>query len=324
MNIFKKALPALLALSLFAGSTVSAATFPDMPNDWTTQSLQNAVTNGLLSGFDDGTIRPNNNITRAQMATIIVRCFGAVAKSDISEFTDVPESAWYHDAFSKAVYMKAFNGDDKKQLNPNNPITFQECFKVVASVFGLIAKTEDTSTPSDLALQDLSVLNNFADGAEVSDWAKPYVASIVANGYWNGLDGKLTPRAYITRAQFAVLMNNMVTTYINEPGTYSNLPEGNIMIKTSDVTIENYTTNNNIIIADSAQETENGINFKNCTMNGKLVIRGGGRNVKYQGFLNHFVILNPFITIELEISNLNTVTGYSKYKSSSCKYYIVG
>ncbi len=324
MNIFKKAVPVLLAAALFAGSTVSAATFPDMPNDWTRQSLENAVTNGLLSGFDDGTIKPNNNITRAQMATIIVRCFGAESATDLSDFTDVPLGAWYYDAFTKAVYMKAFNGDNLKRLNPNNPITFQECFKVVASVFGLIAKTEETHTPSDLALQDLSVLNNFSDGAEVSDWAKPYVAAIVANGYWNGLDGKLTPKAYITRAQFAVLMNNMVTTYINQPGTYTNLPAGNIMIKTSDVTIDNYTTDNYIIIADSAKETEAGINFNNCTMNGKLVIRGGGRNVKYSGFLNHFVLLNPYLTIELDISNLDTVIGYSPYTSSTTRYYIGG
>ena len=51
-------------------------TFPDMPNDWSTQALQNAVENGLLSG-SGGKILPNEYLTRAQLATIICHAFNA-------------------------------------------------------------------------------------------------------------------------------------------------------------------------------------------------------------------------------------------------------
>lgn len=317
-NVLKKFVPAVLAISIFSGASVYAAEFPDMPNDWTTQSLQKAVDNGLLGGFDDGTIRPDNNITRAQMATIIVRSFGATQSSDISRFTDVSQGDWFYDAFSKAVQMQAFNGDDRNLLNPNNPITFQECFKVVASVFGLIANTREEKEykPNDIDIQDLSVLNIFADGPEVSDWAKPYVAAIVSGGYWDGIDGKLTPKAYITRAQFAVLMDNMVETYITEPGTYKDLPEGNIMIKSEDVTVDGIVSDNNIIISDGVKETENGIKIINATLNGRLVIRGGGKNVTFQGYLKHFVIPNPGLNLNANLSNLMQVKGYIDDNSS--------
>ena len=328
MNTFiKKFIPVTLAFSLLSGTSAFAADFPDMPDDWTTTALENAVENGLLGGFEDGTIRPDNNITRAQMATIVVRSFGATADADISAFTDVKEGDWFYDAFSKAVQMGAFNGNDLNQLNPNNPIKFEECFKVIASVFGLIADTkvypETSKFKNDIQKQDLTVLDKFSDANEVSEWAKPYVASIVAGGYWDGIDGKLTPRAYITRAQFAVLMDNMVKTYISEPGTYTDLGEGNIMIKSPSVTIENLTTDNNIIISDGVAETEEGINFTNCTVNGRLVVRGGGLNVNYQGFLKNFVVQNQGIKITVQLSNLMTVTGYI-IDGSSWSYTIGG
>jgi len=313
-KILKKIMPAVLITSLAASTVASAATFPDMPNDWTTAALENAVTNGLLGGFDDGTIRPNDNITRAQMATIVVRSFGATESADISIFSDVTSTDWYYDAFSKAVQMKAFNGNDLNQLNPNNPITFQECFKVVACVFGLIADTEeyaaDSKYKNDLQMQDLTVLDKFSDGAEVADWAKPYVAAIVSGGYWEGLDGKLTPNAYITRAQFAVLMDNMVKTYITEPGTYTDLGEGNIMIKVSDVIIDGLNTTDNVIISDGVAETEKSVSFVNSTVNGRLVVRGGGETVSFQGTLKDFVVQNPGIIVSVNITNLYEVTGY--------------
>ncbi len=54
-------------------------TFPDMPNDWSTQALQNAVSNGLLNGID-GKIAAGENLTRAQMAAIVTRLSAPMAK----------------------------------------------------------------------------------------------------------------------------------------------------------------------------------------------------------------------------------------------------
>lgn len=323
MKILKKLIPVLLAATM--GTTaVCAADFPDMPTDWTAESLEKAVENGLLSGFEDGTIRPNNEITRAQMAAIISRSFGATASADLSEFKDVSENDWFYTSFAQAVQMQAFNGDEKKQLNPSNPITFQECFKVVASVFGIIANTEDKYENNDLKIQDLTVLDSFADGGEVSDWAKPYVAAIVSGGYWEGIDGKLTPKAYITRAEFAVLMNNMVTTYITEPGTYNELPSGNIMIKSGDVVIDGLDSSSYVVISDGVPQTENGVVFTNSKLDSRLVIRGGGQNTSFSGFLKDFVILNPELNLIASLSNWKTVTGYIKHESSSWTYTIGG
>ena len=129
---------AVIAISMLFSLAVSAD-FSDMPGDAALgQAINNAVSHGILSGYEDGTVRPDSNITRAEMASIITRAFGASKEADISEFSDVPADKWYHSAFSKAYSMGAFSGDDQKHMNPENNITFQECFTILSQVFDLL------------------------------------------------------------------------------------------------------------------------------------------------------------------------------------------
>ncbi len=163
-------------------------TFPDMPNDWSTQALQNAINNGLLNGID-GKIAAGENLTRAQMAAIVTRAFGTNGKADISSFGDVNAGDWFYDAMASSVLMGAFQGDGVN-LNPNANITRQEAFTVLARLFTLSGG-------------DQSVLNSYTDGDQVADWAKDSMASMVAAGYVKGSDNMLNPLSSITRAEFA-------------------------------------------------------------------------------------------------------------------------
>ena len=92
----------LAASAVFSASAATVDEFSDMPNDWSTPALTAAVENGLLTG-SDGLILPKDNLTRAQMATIIVRAFAASSKDDLAGFTDVPASKWYFEYMQKAV-----------------------------------------------------------------------------------------------------------------------------------------------------------------------------------------------------------------------------
>ena len=258
----------ILSVATVLPVVAGAKEFSDMPNNWTTASLERAVENGLLNGAD-GKIMPDDNITRAQMAAIIVRAFGASVEADISSYPDVSADKWYYSEFAKAVKMGAFSGTDDGKLNPNNFITFEECFTVIKRVFAL----DDA---------DENCLVKFADGNSVAAWAKPYMAAVVGNGYWNGVDSKLKPKAYITRSEFAVLMDNLVKVYINEPGTYSEFADGNILVRSNGVVIENLTTDNLLIIGD-AVNTE--MSVKNINSTSRVVIRGG--NVKITGKIHN-------------------------------------
>ena len=134
----KKSLFKILGISLILTAiftTVSYADFSDMPEEPVArQALETAVANNLLTGYETGEIKPDNNIKRAEMAAIIVRAFGAKNNADISNFIDMNPNQWYYDAMSKAVAMEVFQGDGIN-LNPESNITYQEAFAVLARVF---------------------------------------------------------------------------------------------------------------------------------------------------------------------------------------------
>lgn len=101
-----------MTLSLLPTAAMAADTqaFPDLPDDYSTEALLAAVENGLLSG-NNGYLLPNDPLTRAQMATIMVRAFGGEELADISAYADVDQDDWFADAIAKAVAMGLFQGN---------------------------------------------------------------------------------------------------------------------------------------------------------------------------------------------------------------------
>lgn len=221
-KIFSLALVLMMLLSSVT-IAVTAQAFSDMPDDWSTEALTAAVNNKLLNGTD-GKILPKDNLTRAQMATIIVRALNGQSTTSLSDFSDVPESAWYHEYMQKAVYMEVFKGDGTGLLKPDDNITREQVFAVIARAF-------------KLGGADASVLDSFTDKSDNSEWAIPTTAAMVKNGYIKGSGGVLNPKAFITRAEFAQIMHNIVKTYIDTPQILRGKYEGNVIIRSSGVTL---------------------------------------------------------------------------------------
>lgn len=300
MNFKSKKLLTFIASCTAAMSICSnalAADFTDMPDNWTTSALENAAKNGLLYGeeTEDGMkINPDANITRAQMAAIIVRAFGAEETTDISMYTDVDPDAWYYTELSKAVAMGAFKGDGDK-MTPEDNITFQQCFTVVSQVL-------QANLFTDMYEKDLS---SFTDADEVAAWALPYVEAVVGMGYWDGIDSKLLPTEYITRSQFAVLMDNMVKTYITEPGEYSDFEDGNVMVRCNGAVISNADIKGNLIIGDAVTDE---FNLNNSTVSGLLISRGSDALYLNEGtsvFKTLLVTPNQDVCIDTESESIN-------------------
>lgn len=264
---------AVTAVMMCAG-TAAFAQFNDMPDGEMGKALTNAVNAGLMDGVTDDSIAPYDNITRAQMATIIVRAFSAEDKADQS-FADVSNDAWYADSVSKAVAMGAFQGDDNNNFNPENNITFQETYIVLSRVFGFEPYEIRYQSGETLMLGDcgVSVLDKFSDKNQIASWAVDGTKYIVGNGGWEGIDGLLKPTDNITRGEFAMIMDSLVTTYIDEPGTYSDLPDGLTMVRCGGVKIDGLNTSKNLILTYGVDE--NGCEVTNSTVNGVTLVLGG-------------------------------------------------
>lgn len=233
--------------------------FSDFPTDWSAPAMTHAVQNGLLNG-SDGKILPKGLLTRAQMATMVNRAFASSAKASLTSFTDMVPSVWHYDEMAKSVQMGVFQGADGK-LNPNDPITREQAFAVLARAFGL-------------ADGKASSLDKFSDGAQVSSWAKGAVAALVEQGYVSGADGALNPQSYITRAEFAQVMDALVAAY-GDQDLKDQTVEGNLILRTNS-TLENVTVKGDLILADGVSAAS----LKNVTVTGRLVVRGGTDGVK--------------------------------------------
>ena len=233
--------------------------FSDFPTDWSAPAMTHAVQNGLLNG-SDGKILPKGLLTRAQMATMVNRAFASSTKASLTSFTDMVPGVWHYDEMAKSVQMGAFQGADGK-LSPNDPITREQAFAVLARAFGL-------------ADGKASSLDKFSDGAQVSSWAKGAVAALVEQGYVTGANGALNPQSYITRAEFAQVMDALVAAYADQD-LKDQTVEGNLILRSNN-TLENVTVKGDLILADGVSAAS----LKNVTVTGRLVVRGGTDGVK--------------------------------------------
>ncbi len=311
----------LMSASMAFGSFASAANFTDMPSDpATVTAIDNAVKNGLLSGYEDNTVRPDANIKRSEMAVIITQACKVVKEGDISKFADVKETDWFYSAMAKAYEMGAFSGDGRN-MNPHNNITFQECFTVLSQVFDLLPPYELLSQMPDTVpenhllsgrrLYDVSVLNQFTDKGDIANWATIYVAGVAAHGGWSGIDGKITPTAYITRAQFAVVMDNLIKNYMDSPGVYSENLTGKTMIRCDGVELNNITIDGDLYVGDSVAPnslTVNNVTAKRAVIrgcaepvedeNGKLTYNKDNIGLTLSGTFDAVRIIRPYINLD--------------------------
>lgn len=288
---------AALLLSPTGALGASPSDFVDFPNDWSTGAMTAAVDNGLLGGVDGEHIAPQGVLTRAQMAAIINRAFGAEKTASLTGYTDVAANAWYATDMAKAVQMGTFSGSGNGLLEPDRAITREEAFSVLARAFALSAG-------------DDAALNDFTDGAQVSAWARGSVSAMVAGGYVNGSDGnRLNPQQSITRAEFAAVMSNLVAQYIDADSTLNRSLEidGNVIVR-GNVDLSGYTINGDIIIADEAAN----VTLDGVTVNGRLVVRGASDSLTISdSTADGVIITNPNGASVLKTdnaSNLGTVT----------------
>lgn len=257
------ALVIVMTMVFSLGAFAFAAEFTDMPSEehWAYNALNAAVSNGLLKG-DNNKLYPSSNLSRAEMATMLNRAFGATQTADISKFSDVPKSEWYYIDIAKAVKMGTFSGDGAS-MRPSASISRQEAFVALARALQL--KTDD-----------VTVLNKFSDKELIADWAKPAMAAMTAAGYVNGDNGGANPTRTITRQEFAQVMYKAIKTYVNKAETISSVAEGNVMVNVPGAALKNLTVKGDLIIGDGVGAGD--FTLDNVKVEGRVVVRGGGEN----------------------------------------------
>ncbi|MGN0162265.1 MAG: S-layer homology domain-containing protein [Candidatus Ornithomonoglobus sp.] len=150
-------------------------------------------------------VRPQNNITRAEVATIFFRMLTDSSRAEFwtqdNSYSDVVITDWYNNAISTATNAGIVNGYDDGTFGPNKPITRAE-FAAIAARFDT-----DPYTGTD-QFSDIS-----------GHWAEEYINKAAADGWINGYeDGTFRPDQYIVRSEAMTLINRLLYRLVDEEG----------------------------------------------------------------------------------------------------------
>lgn len=126
----------LLLIGCLPFQTNAQTTFSDVQaNSEMGQAVSNLVNRGIISGYKDGTYRPNQVITRAQAAKILAGVLQLDTANTPVAFTDVPVSYEHYEAITALAEKKILNGYTDGTFKPNEPITRAQMAKILANAF---------------------------------------------------------------------------------------------------------------------------------------------------------------------------------------------
>ena len=179
-------------------TTADFSKFKDAASHWAKADLKRAVEDGRLQGFNDNTLRPNSEITLAQMITIITR----ILKPEIIGDSGAPAGSWYKDAADKAIPLGLIIKRNAPLLN--SAANRQSACAMIAEAFQL--KTADP---------DKKYGAPYSDYPSLPAKDKLIFASLIEQGYLQGYNGSLMLANSITRAEFVTILYRIADAYLD-------------------------------------------------------------------------------------------------------------
>ena len=205
-NIFK-ILTAMLVFSV--ALPAMAFQFPDVPtNHWAAEQMDILSDKGVIVGYPDGTFRPDENVTRAEFASMAIKALGQEHTSVAQpvNFTDITEDFWAYDAIQKSVFFDLISCPPSGEpFRPDDTVTRAESITVAVNAL----TTEQISEA-----KAKEVLSKYADAASVPEsFLIPAGKSEILNMLVvMPTDGKasLEPVRPATRAEVAAILYKMM------------------------------------------------------------------------------------------------------------------
>ncbi|RXZ83358.1 S-layer homology domain-containing protein [Paenibacillaceae bacterium] len=274
------------------GSVVGAAGASDIKGHWAEEQINEWLEKGIVKGFEDGSFKPGQTITRAEFTALANRSFGFTEKSEIA-FSDVLPANWYYSEVQVGVEAGYITGFQNNTFAPNDVITRQQIAVIVAKLL-------------DLKASD-SYVSAFEDEASIAAWSKDAVAAVADNNIMSGYNQLFNPTGSATRAEAVVVLFNALKAkesaakdvVYDTAGTYG--PEtgtetitGDVTVSVEGITLQNLVINGNLLLDKGIGEGD--VTLNNVTVKGITTVKGGGANSIH---FNNSVLVTVVIDKEL-------------------------
>nr|WP_054548688.1 InlB B-repeat-containing protein [Lysinibacillus sphaericus] len=169
--------------------TEANITFSDIPQGhWAWTMIQEMARQGIITGYQDGSFKPNAPIQRQHVALMLTRALELEPKKEAFIFEDIPESHLYFEEIKQVQQAGLFDGIDGN-FQPKTNMTRSQLAKVLVEALNLTAHKKET-------FNDVSAAH----------WAYNYIAILASNGITIGDQGNFRPNDAVTRAEFAIFL----------------------------------------------------------------------------------------------------------------------
>lgn len=190
-KVFATTATAALVASAVAPIASSAAGFSDVTKPEYKTAIDALAQAGILNGYENGTFKPENKVTRGEVAKVIT-LIRHLEEGTKTPFKDVKDGYWSTQYINSLYAAKLVNGYEDGTFKPEGNVTRAEFAKLVVDAYGLTLT--NAATP-------------FTD-VKAGNWATPYIQTAYANGLIKGVTAsKFDPSAPIKRGDLAILLH---------------------------------------------------------------------------------------------------------------------
>lgn len=248
----KSLLGGVFALMLISGTTFA---YTDVEGHWAEKEINKLSINGVISGYSDNSFKPNENMTRAELVTVINRILGNTVQNT-KYVPDINAKDWFYSEIRKGIQSGIIQGDSDGYVRPNDLVTREEAIVIIQR-----ALVPNISS---------RIIKEYKDKDELSEWAKEAVSIFLKEGYINGYeDNTLKPKGNITRAEVVKIITNIINIYASF-GEFTGEVHGNVLVNGKDVTLKNITIDGDLIVVEGASDT---LQLQDIIIEGNLILR---------------------------------------------------
>ena len=300
MNNFKRTIALIMCLVLSLGSLayaedvmlISEPIENDYEGHWAQATIQKWMDEGRVSGYPDGSYKPDNKVTRAEFVKMVNGIIDFNKMSTIT-YNDVQASEWFYDYIRLAQSIGYISGYSTTMFGPNDYITREQAASIVARIQYL----KDNAAGAD----------KFIDKNIISSWAVEAVGAASEAVFIKGYeDESFKPQNNLTRAEALTMLDNVLVN------------AKNVIIYNAGTELKDQVIEGDLIIAKTVGNGS--VKLTNLTVKGEVRVYGGKVTlsgnfgvVRLSGSEN--VTLNDAVITKLIVDEKITILGKGTIKT---------
>ncbi|MEH1892641.1 MAG: S-layer homology domain-containing protein [Nostoc sp.] len=194
---------------------IAQAQVPETTSGIPSDSIQQVTAVKWMTNFSDGKFYSERLVSRAELASIMVKAFGlnkrqAVSKENLA-IPDVPASHWAFNDIQTVLKTDIMKGYRGNEFFPNQKVTRAEALAIFAQAYGVFQFPDDAVN---------EILASHPDEKSIPAWARKAIATVASEGFLNtDAQGNISPLKPVTRGDMAYVLSKYLQRQQRQPET---------------------------------------------------------------------------------------------------------